>query len=464
MEKILVVNSNLFRQDMIDKYLSGIKILKCGDLQQSNAFVIGLSNDINDIINCNLKYVLGQNSLNSNASVNFFDLEELENVYSRIANDFINIDKKVLLYLGKFPGFGFDIDGGSILARQLIDTLKYRTQLDLAFIRKNEEEYSDDSVHCVSYYKYLDAFNNKFTRRLENLNTNLSAVTNYEDYDIIITAHVSKFFFPCKMKEDFWNKTILFPMFCTKSYERAGEIVPKDYFELEKEVIKSVKKIITPSIAERDDLINDYNVSNSKIDVIFRGISENIKYRERTNIGETIRLVSIGSIKKQKNNIMQLKILKQLLDSGSDAILHIVTTIQDLQVYEEMKEFISKNDLYTKVCFHFSLPQSELALLLDSCDINISTANWETFGRGIFEGISAGLPTLVSKKLLAVKDIVGENAGVFFLDSVRDFVDCISQLKDNSKYQVASQSVYKIISKVSYKQEQKMLVHSILNT
>ena len=32
--------------------------------------------------------------------------------------------KKVLLYLGKFPGYGLDLDGGSILARQLIDILK----------------------------------------------------------------------------------------------------------------------------------------------------------------------------------------------------------------------------------------------------------------------------------------------------------------------------------------------------
>ena len=462
MDKVLVVKSKLFRQDLIDKYLNGIKTIRCGETQPSNAFVIGLSNELNDISNCNLKYILRANSLDSDASIAFFDVEEIESVYARIACDFANIDKKVLLYLGKFPGFGFDIDGGSILARQLIDTLKYRTQLDLAFIRKNNEEYFDECVNNVSYYKYLDAFNNKFTRRLENLETNLSAVKDYEKYDIVITAHVSKFFFPCKMNDEFWNKTLLFPMFCTRSYERAGEKVPNEYFELEKGVIRSVKKIITPSGAEREDLVNDYNISATKIDVIFRGISENIKYKERAKLGETIRLISIGSIKKQKNNIMQLEILKGVLDSGNEAILHIVTTIQDQQVFDAMKEYISQNGLQEKVYFHFSLPQSELAILLDSCDINISTANWETFGRGIFEGISAGLPTLVSKKLLAVKQIVGENDGVFFLENVNDFVDCISQLKNSLQYQYASQSVYKIVSKVSYKQEQKRLVESIL--
>ena len=102
--------------------------------------------------------------------------------------------KKVLLYLGKFPGYGFDLDGGSILARQLIDILKVNTILDLVFIRKNRETYEDCQVHSIRYVEYIDAFNNKFIRRGKNLGTNVDAIGNYEEYDIIITAHVSKCF------------------------------------------------------------------------------------------------------------------------------------------------------------------------------------------------------------------------------------------------------------------------------
>ena len=57
--------------------------------------------------------------------------------------------KNILLYLGKFPGYGFDIDGGSILARQLIDTLKVNCNLDLVFIRKNHETYEDSQINQV---------------------------------------------------------------------------------------------------------------------------------------------------------------------------------------------------------------------------------------------------------------------------------------------------------------------------
>lgn len=42
-------------------------------------------------------------------------------------------NRRVLLYLGKFPGYGFDVDGGSILARRLIDLLKTRCLLDVVF-------------------------------------------------------------------------------------------------------------------------------------------------------------------------------------------------------------------------------------------------------------------------------------------------------------------------------------------
>ena len=44
---------------------------------------------------------------------------------------------RILLYLGKLPGYGFDVDGGSILAKQLIDSLKSYCKFDVVFIRKN---------------------------------------------------------------------------------------------------------------------------------------------------------------------------------------------------------------------------------------------------------------------------------------------------------------------------------------
>ena len=302
--------------------------------------------------------------------------------------------KNILLYLGKFPGYGFDIDGGSILARQLIDTLKIACNLDVVFIRKNHEEFKDNDVHEIRYVEYKDAFNDKFIRRLENLDTNVAAIGNYVKYDVIITAHVSKFFGFEKYDNSFWSKTVLFPMFCTSSYVRAGENVPKEYTELESFVFSHVNKIICPSSAELLDITKDYSIDSSKIMVIPRGVNPAFSFVIRHQISPNPNIVCIGSIKKQKNNLDALRVLTLIRNNGIPAELHLVCTIQDNELYSKMLHYIETYKIEDYVHFHFELSQSEVAELLRRMDINISVSNWETFGRGIFEGISSGIPTL----------------------------------------------------------------------
>lgn len=412
--------------------------------------------------NYNLQYIFCDCQVYCNERVEYVSNElSLQNILETTYIDFLRSELKVLLYLGKFPGFGNDIDGGSILAKQLIDTLKVRCHLDVAFIRKNGEEYFDSNVENIFYYEYKDAFKNKFFRRLQNLDTNYNAIRDFSKYDRIITAHVSKFF-GCDFGEQFWKKTILFPMFCTHSYQRAGEIVPKQYIELEKKVIESVDTIITPSVEEKEDLINEYLVENKKINVIHRGISSFINFKIKTPNEDKLNLICIGSIKKQKNNLMQLEILNKLVKNNINACLNLVTTIQDDFIYNEMLDYISKNELEDHVKFHFSISQKQLADLLSSCDINISTSNWETFGRGIFEGISSGLPTLVNSKLKVVETIVDNNFGVKFLSTVEEFYDEIIRMMNPEYYYRCAYSLRSILSKVSYKAEQNNLANVIL--
>ena len=94
-------------------------------------------------------------------------------------------EKKVLLYLGKFPGYGFDVDGGSILARQLIDSLKHNCNLTVVFIRKKGETYTDPYVNEIRYEEYKNPFGNKFVRRLQNLETNRSAIGNLDRKSVV---------------------------------------------------------------------------------------------------------------------------------------------------------------------------------------------------------------------------------------------------------------------------------------
>ena len=379
--------------------------------------------------------------------------------------DYRNRRKNVLLYLGKFPGYGFDIDGGSILARQLINSLKVRCNLTVCFIRKNEETFFDDDVCEVKYVTYKDPWNNKFVRRLENLDTNYEALKDFNKYDVILAGHISKFFGMQRVGKEFWRKAIIFPMFCTASYERAGEIVPREYTKQEKIVIDNVERIITPSNDEKIDLINDYKCAESKISVISRGISPLIKYKMRhISRGQTIKLICIGTIKKQKNTKMVLELLKQLMKSDYRFELHLVATIQDKEYYEEFRKQVELEGLCEYVKYHISISQEELAELLDGMDINISMSSWETFGRGIFEGASAGLPTIVFDILKTVRELSDNNEGICFVHLLSEMSEKIlSLINDTNIYQEMSSALSSVSRKFSYKSEQNLLMQSIFS-
>lgn len=372
--------------------------------------------------------------------------------------------KNVLLYLGKFPGYGFDVDGGSILARQLIDTLKRQCNLTVVFIRKNNEIYIDPIVQEIKYVEYKNPFGNKFLRRLQNLDTNKEAIGDYTKYDIIITAHVSKFFGFENSTAEFWNKTFLFPMFCTESYKRAGEYVPYEYTEHESFVLSNVKTIITPSEIERLDLVSDYRIDPSKIKVIYRGVNPVFKFISKKHNFNKPQLVCIGSIKKQKNNIEALYVLNNLVHKGIDCYLNLIGTIQDQGLYEEMLLYIQSNGLTDRVRFFLEQTQEQVALTVQDSDINISVSNWETFGRGIFEGISCGLPTFVFYRLTGVRQICNGNKGVSFVNTAEEMATEIERvIKSPEIYFQMSDNLKELASVVSYEKEKEMLVDVLLS-
>ena len=379
--------------------------------------------------------------------------------------DYRNRKKNVLLYLGKFPGYGFDIDGGSILARQLINSLKIRCNLTVCFIRKNEETFSDEEVEEVRYVTYKDPWNNKFVRRLENLDTNYEALKDFDKYDVILAGHISKFFGMQSAGKEFWKKAIIFPMFCTSSYKRAGENVPEEYTRQEKIVIDNVERIITPSHDEKIDLINDYQCAESKISVISRGVFPLIQYKARyINREQVIRLICIGTIKKQKNTKMVLELLQQLMKCDYRFEVHLVATIQDKEYYEDFCRLVESKGLSEFIKYHISIPQEKLAELLDGMDINISMSSWETFGRGIFEGASGGLPTIAFDMLKTVKELSDNNEGICFVHSLQEMSKKIINIIDDvDMYHKMSVALAVISKKFSYKSEQNLLMQSIFS-
>lgn len=371
--------------------------------------------------------------------------------------------KRVLLYLGKFPGYGIDIDGGSILAKQLIDTLKNQCILDVVFIRKNKEVLNDDDIHQIRYVQYKDAHENKFSRRLKNLDTNREAIGDYHKYDRIIAAHTSKLFGFESAPIAFWERVILFPMFCTPSYVKAGEFVPQEYTRQESFVLSHAGLIISPSLEDKRTLVSTYRLNPERIIIIYRGIDPVFKFRTDTYRHFPAELVYIGSIKKQKNNIDAIKVLQKVHSLGTVAHLHLVGTIQDEDLYQSMTSYIESHNLSGQIHFHFGFTQLEVADLLGRMDINLSVSNWETFGRGIFEGVCSGLPTVAYARLTGVSEICKGNQGVVFVRDADEMATTIvTLLQDDHLFKQAKSCLASLAEKLSYQKEKVELMRCIL--
>ena len=284
---------------------------------------------------------------------------------------------------------------------------------------------------------------------------------NHGSHDLLVAGHCSKFF--GIEKEELIKRAVIFPMFLTSSYQRAGETVPREYTELETAVLTNVFKIITPSVEEAKDIIHDYQVPVEKIKVIPRGISSCMKGVKRKLDKENMKIVAIGSIKLQKNHLQNLKVLKILRERAIKIRFVLIGVVHDPEYYECLKNYIQDNKLENYVDFYHGITQQQISELLSSASFSISSSNWETFGRGIYEGFAAGLPTILSDRLCVVKNNVPEQDGVMYCENAYEMADKIQYLIENPKvYDKASGNVLHISQRFSYEAESEHLIREIL--
>ncbi len=107
-----------------------------------------------------------------------------------------------------------------------------------------------------------------------------------------------------------------------------------------------------------------------------------------TNLNNNI--ISIGNLRKGKNHLFQLQILKLLVNYN----LHIVGKIQDFNYFNALKSEIQKLDLQDKVFFHFNYNDGVQAINEIKPKIAIHTSEFESGPLVLLEYAAFGLPFL----------------------------------------------------------------------
>ena len=379
--------------------------------------------------------------------------------------------KKILFVTSKHPLPSDSRDGGDSTVSEMVRAFGACCQLDILFFRESDGDVKIPFVNKVffqntdfaNYNCYSCQKGEKFLVRLQQAEISAKKIVCFaSDYDVIIVQHAMFILKLAEYDVHVFKKIILLPMFTGTEYIKAQDYVPPIYIETEKIALRHTPKFITPGNVEREILMHDYGIPTEKIFVIPRSIS-GIEFIKREHCKKGLQLVYIASIRHQKAHKEAIELFKHIKKSVPLAQLHCVGTVQDKNLFRECMMLLQENSLDKDVIFHGTLNRTELNDLLRTCDINISVSLWETFGRGIFEGMSAGLPTVVLQRILSVNDFP-KNIRPVIVPCIKKMVDEILLLYEDENFFKAESHKGKLIQEyLSFERIQKVLQNVVLS-
>ena len=345
--------------------------------------------------------------------------------------------KSILIVTSKFPYSRTEADGGRSTVASVIDAVKDEYFTDILFVRSpNEEEKLIEGIRNIFFEEIEHKSSNKFERRVFNYQQVLERIINLEkNYDLIIVIHVSKIFGLEQLEEKIQKKVLLYPMFLSFAYERSGEVIPTEYKRLEKYCLSATKWIVSPSQYDKESIVSAYGNDPNCIEVIPRSVSRLIPHESRSNLCN-INIASIGNIKARKQPLLLLKIFNEVHKKYPYAKLFIAGEIQDANLYSHCLQYINEEKLNSAVEFLGAVTQMQIAELLKKCSINVTASNLETFGRCVFEGMYAGLPTVVFDVLTCVREFVDHGQGICFANDELEFSQSIIKLVENENFYI----------------------------
>lgn len=314
-------------------------------------------------------------------------------------------------------------DGGSRVIEML-------TSIDSAEVKVLDFSVKGDNSKSSSLvYPFHDDC--RFERRLLNKEFISETVRKHLPWsDIVIFVHCSMMF-GCEHKDLIDTRSILFPMFTSKSYLQSGEIVPQSYLREEQRILQLADGIITPSNLEKKMMV-EIGIQEQKITVISRGVQADAKHLIRKlNSEQTLNCVCLGSIKPQKNPIETLLIFEEIAKARPNSKLTFIGPIQCKDTYEDLISEIKKSEFSNLITIKKPVKPDDLYENLKKYHVHISTSRCETFGRAIIETSVMGIPNIMFRSFNAAAALLEHRIGAHVIEDIAEF-DAVKWLNEIS--------------------------------
>lgn len=183
--------------------------------------------------------------------------------------------------------------------------------------------------------------------------------------------------------------------------------VPEDYAAVDRRLydlkygrsVRRATRIIAISERTRDDIVADWHVDPSRIDVIYQGcdaaftraVTLDDKLRVRAAYGLDGRyIITVGTVQSRKNQLLSVRALGAL---PVDVKLVIVGR-GDRRYGPQMRAEIGRLGLSDRVKWLENVPFADLPALYAAAELSAYTSRYEGFGIPVIESLNCGTPVV----------------------------------------------------------------------
>ena len=157
-------------------------------------------------------------------------------------------------------------------------------------------------------------------------------------------------------------------------------------------------RIIAISEQTKRDIIQFFNISPDKIDIVYQGCDPIFSIRSTEKELETVKrkyqlpnefLLCVGTIEQRKNQLLILKALKLVPKH-----IKLVLVGKPTAYKTELINFAESNKLTDRIIFLEKVPFIDLPVIYQLAKIFVYPSRFEGFGIPLLEAISCGIPTI----------------------------------------------------------------------
>jgi len=195
--------------------------------------------------------------------------------------------------------------------------------------------------------------------------------------------------------------------------------------------IKFVNQIICVSFAVKNYIQNYYHINKNKLTVIPNGIPiSNKSFTQVKNTNKIFSITCVGALNWIKNYHDLIEITNILVNEYKIYNIHL-NIIGDGDLKEKINTQISKYNLKMNVNLLGHIKLDEIYNVLKRTDLYVQTSLSESFGLGILDAMSFGIP-IIAYDVGAINELVNKESGIlipFSNDKAKRISEFASQIK-----------------------------------